>query len=194
MAIEEKKKKATAKNATAAVEAKKRKGCGASRAVSKKLKVSTVAETSAASATPSASEASASAEDVSDGSGGRAPTPPAAETEKLAMPEDIRGGQGVEAADQPEPSAANPMPGVVSGDSSNSEGVEDAERGGVPPTGDAEAVGASQRWPATIEVEDVSDDEADSQPWLCFEAPPSDRKRSVQQALRVRGLGRTNFI
>jgi hypothetical protein len=128
--IEEKKKKAAAKNTTVVAEAKKRKGTGASRVVSKKLKVSTTAETSAASAAPSASDsarASASTEDVSDGSSGRAPTPraltpPVTETEKLAVPEDIGGGQGVEIVDHAEPSTANPKSSVLYGDSSSSKG------------------------------------------------------------------------
>jgi hypothetical protein len=50
----------------------------------------------------------------------------------------------VEVVDQPEPSAANPMPGVLGGDSSSSKGAEEARHGGVPPTGDAEAGAVSQ--------------------------------------------------
>jgi hypothetical protein len=95
LTVIEEKKKAAAKNATATMEAKKRKGAGASRAISKNLKVSTMVDTSTASVVPSASDsvrASASAEDILDGSGGRALTSLAIETEKLVVLEDIGGG------------------------------------------------------------------------------------------------------
>jgi hypothetical protein len=49
------KKKATAKNATVAVESKKRKGIGASKVVAKKQKTSTIAVASVVSTTSSAS-------------------------------------------------------------------------------------------------------------------------------------------
>lgn len=159
MAAVEEKKKAATKNATAVAEAKKRKGAGAPRAVAKKLKVAAMVEASTASAAHSASwsaRASVSMKEGSVGNFGRAPMPLVAEAKKIAALEDTRC--------QPEPSAVNPLPGVFGGDSSNSEGAEDARRRGAPPTGDARAWVASQRRPATVEVEDVSEDEVDSRP------------------------------
>jgi hypothetical protein len=180
--IEENKKKAVAKNATAVAKAKKRKGARASRAIAKKLKVSTVVETSVASTAPSTSDSawvSASAENVSSGSSGRALTPLVVETKKLAALEDIGGGQGAEVVDQPEPSAANPMPCVLGGDSSSSEGVEDAGRGGVPPTGDAEARVRVNAGPWLSRWRTCRRTRLTHNLRLCFKAPPSGHKRSV---------------
>jgi hypothetical protein len=85
-----------------ATESKKRKGIGASKVVAKKQKISTDGPTSAASFVSGSTWAFA---DV-------------VETQKIDAPKDI-GGQRVEGADRPEPSAVNPMPGVLGGDSSS---------------------------------------------------------------------------
>jgi hypothetical protein len=101
-----------------ATESKKRKGIGASKVVAKKQKISTDGPTSAASFVSGSTWAFADVVEVSTKNSGGAPTEVVAEAEKINVPKDI-GGQRVEGADRPEPSAVNPMPGVLGGDSSS---------------------------------------------------------------------------
>lgn len=88
------------------------------------------------------------------------------------MLEDVGHGQGAEAIEQLEPSAANPMPGVLGDDSSNSGEAKDAEHRDGPPKEGAKAKDASQRRPATVKVEDMSEDEADLPPLCAFQSVP----------------------
>jgi hypothetical protein len=109
--IEQKRKKVIAKNATAAVESKKRKRIGASQVVGKKQKVSTSGPASAASSISGSGRASADAVEVSVENSSGGPTEAVVVAEEVGAPKDA-GDQRVEGADPPEPSA-NPMPFCV---------------------------------------------------------------------------------
>jgi hypothetical protein len=165
--IEEKKKKATAKNTMAAAESKKRKGIGASKVVTKKQKISMAGPSSAASSVSGSARASTDAVEVSAENSGGAPAEAVAEAEKIDAPKDI-GGQRVEGANRPKPSAVNPMPGVLGGDSSSSEDAGDAGHGGALPSDDAEARDGSRLHPVSTFVLEVSEDEAESWPPSAF--------------------------
>jgi hypothetical protein len=65
--------------------------------------------------------------------------------------------------DHLEPSAANPMPGVLGGDSSSLEDAGDVRSEGALPSDDAEAGNGSHRPTDTLVLE-VSEDKAESQP------------------------------
>lgn len=157
-AIEEKKKKAATKNVTAAAESKKREGMGGPKALAKKQKASAVVTTPAAS---SACASGSAEEGSTEGTGGGGAESTQG-VDKPAVSEDVGGGRGLEGVERPEPSAANPMPAVMGGDSSSDE-AEDAGHGVAAPPKDAETEGASRRRPATAEVEEQSEDEAISQ-------------------------------
>jgi hypothetical protein len=89
------------------------------------------------------------------------------EVEKIDALEDI-GGQRVEGVDRPEPSAVNPMPGVLGGDSSRSEDAGDAGHEGAHPSNDTEARDGSRCHPAGASILEVSKDEDESQPPSMF--------------------------
>jgi hypothetical protein len=57
----------------------------------------------------------------------------------------------------------NPMPGVLGSDSSSSEDVGDAGRGGALPSDDAEVGDESRCHPMVASILEVSEDEAESQ-------------------------------
>jgi hypothetical protein len=185
--IEEKKRKAATKNVTAAAETKKRKGVGASQVAAKKQKTSVTAEASAASATSSTSrsvKASANAKEDSAKNSGRCSMSTGAK--KFVASKDGGCGQGAVGEDHPEPSAANPLPGVLGGDSSSSDEAGDAGHRGAHPSDGAEAGGASRRHPMDVEVLEVSEDEVDSQPPAMFHSisfqPQSHRRAGVTDA------------
>jgi hypothetical protein len=96
---------------------------------------------------------------VENSSGG--PIEAVAVVEEVGMPKDA-GDQRVEGADPPEPSAVNPMPAVLGGDSSSSEDAGGAVHGGAPPLNDAKARDGSRRHPAGSSILEVSEDEAES--------------------------------
>lgn len=165
--IEEKKKKAVAKNVTVVAESKKRKGIGGPKVLAKKQRIPTAVAASATSISGSA-RASADAEEASAKNSGKGPSLAGMEAEKSAMLDSFDGGQGAEGVDRPKPSAANPMPGVLGGDSTSSDGAEDAGPGGALPSKDVEAGHASRRLLVDIEVLELSEDEVDSQPPAAF--------------------------
>lgn len=166
--IEEKKKKATAKNVTAAAESKKRKGIGGPKVIAKKPKVAVAVATSASSSASGSAQVFADAEEVSAEHSGGGPTLVETEVERVAAPSDAGGSQEAEDVSRSEPSMIDPMLALLGGDSSSAGGMEDVWCGGALPSPHAEAVGTARRCPATIEIEDVSNDEAVSQPPLNF--------------------------
>ena len=104
MALE--KEEAATRNVTVAAEAKKRKGGGAAKALAKKPRVGVLAEASGSSSgSRSTSIGSGSAEPAG---GFVAPAPV------------VEGG----APARPEPSAANPLPSLLSEDSSDTDALE----------------------------------------------------------------------
>jgi hypothetical protein len=165
--IVEKKKKVAAKNAMAVTESKKRKGIGASKVVAKKQNISMDGPTSVASFVSGSTWAFADMVEVSTKNSGGAPIEVVAEVEKIDAPKDI-GSQRVEGADRTEPSAVNPMPGMLGGDSSSLEDVGDMGRGGSLPSDDAKAKDRSHCRPTGASVLEVSKDEAESQPPSAF--------------------------
>jgi hypothetical protein len=70
--------------------------------------------------------------------------------------------------DHPEPSAANPMTGVLGDDSSGSEGEKGAGHGGALPTEDAGAGNTSRHHVMEALVLEVSEDEAVSRSPMVF--------------------------
>jgi hypothetical protein len=160
-AIEENKRKTTAKNVTMVAELKKRKGMAGPKALAKKLKTSTAAAIPAISSGASSPHTSASAREESvDGIGeDRADSIP--EVDKPTFFAGAEGGHELEGVEIPEPSVANLLPNVMGRDSS----FEDAEATGgraTSPPKETEAQETSRCHP--VAVEDVSDDEANSEP------------------------------
>jgi hypothetical protein len=154
--IEEKRKKAAPKNAIALAETKKRKGGGASKVVAKKQKVSTSGPTSAASSISSSGRASADAVEISTENSGSGPIEAMMVAEGVGAPKEASGHR-VEGADPPEPSAINPMPAVLGGDSSSSEDAGGVVHGGASPP----RVGDGSRRPACSSIFEVLEDEAE---------------------------------
>jgi hypothetical protein len=74
----------------------------------------------------------------------------------------------VEGADRPEPSAVNPMPGVLGSDSSILEDMGDVGHGGALLSDDAEARDGSRHHPTGTSVLELSEDEAESRPSSMF--------------------------
>lgn len=92
------------------------------------------------------------------------------------MSDGASSGHGFEGMGRPGPLVANPMPNVLGGDSSSND--EEVVGHGVSALlKDAEAEDASHRCPATMEVEDASEDEAKSQ-------PPTEFRSTTFQQLR----------
>jgi hypothetical protein len=167
--IDEKRKKDVAKNATAVAKSKKRKRIGACKVVAKKQKVSMSSLASAASSISGSARASADAVEVSVENSSGGPTKAMAVVEEVGTPKDA-GGQRVEGTDPPEPSAINPMPVVLGGDSSSLKDDGGVVHGGAPPLNDAEARDGSRRRPVGSSILEVSKDEAESQPPSVFQS------------------------
>jgi hypothetical protein len=85
-----------------------------------------------------------------------------AEAKKFVAPKNTSDGQGVAGEDHAKPSAANPLPSVLGGDSSSSGKAGDARCEGAHPLDDVEARDASCRCPVDVEVLEVSKDEVES--------------------------------
>jgi hypothetical protein len=157
--IEEKKRKAAAKNVTAVAELKKRKGMAGPKALAKKLKTSTAVIIPIVSSAESSAHASASAREGADGTGeGRADSIP--EVDKPALSTSAGGSRGLEGVELAEPSVANPLPNVMGGDSNSEDAKATGCRAPSPPK-EMEAREMSRRRPVAVEV---SDDEANSEP------------------------------
>lgn len=175
--IEEMAKRTTAKNVTAAVESKKRKGADVSKAIGKRQKTgpSVVAISTAASATSSVEASADTYEGVAENVG-RGPTLVGADTEwRFFASRDLgrdqmEGGTLCEVGDmsRPEPSAAVPMPGVLGDDLSSSEGEEDVGDGGALAPEDAGTGDTSCRRAAGASVVEISEDEAVSRSPVAF--------------------------
>jgi hypothetical protein len=168
--IKEKKKKAVAKDATAVVESKKRKGISGPKVPTKKQRVPTAAATSATSFVSGSARVFADAEETSVENSGGGPTLTGTVAEKPTTPRDAGGSRGAEDVSHLEPSVADPMPAMLGGDSSSSSDTEDAGHEGALPSMDAEARVMVCRRLVNIEVEEVSEDEADSQPLVVFQS------------------------
>jgi hypothetical protein len=120
--------------------------------------------TSAASSVFGSGRASADAVEISAKNSGGGPTEAVAAVEGVGAPKDA-GGHRVKGADPPEPSAVNPMPAVLGGNSSSSEDAGGAVRGGASP---ARAGDGSHCRPAYSSILEVPEDEAESQPPSVF--------------------------
>lgn len=154
--IEEKKRRAAAKNVTVAAESKKRKNLVGPKAVAKKLKSTAIVAAPVLSSTASSAHASGSVDEGSiEGTSRDRADSTAAEEVPAALA--AGGGGGLEV---PKPSVADPFPNVMGGDSSF-EGSEAADRGLHSPAKEAEVLETSSRRPAA--VTEVSEDEADSE-------------------------------
>jgi type IV secretory pathway TrbL component len=127
------------------------------KALAKKLKTSTTVAIPAISSGTSSAHASTSAGEASaDGT-----DEDCADMDKPTFSAGAEGGRRLEGMEVPEPSAANPLPNVMGGNSIS----EDAEATGcrVPsPPKETEAQEMNRRRP--VAVKDLSDDEADSEP------------------------------
>jgi hypothetical protein len=160
--IEEKSKRAAAKNVTMVVESKKRKGTGVSKAAGKMQKIlasGPAASTVVSVASSAGASADADEETAENTSGGS--TLAGAEVEKSATAEYFSGTR-TGRIDRPEPFAANPMPDVLGDDSSGSEGDDDAGHGGAALSRDVEAENVGCHRPADGTALEVSDDETGS--------------------------------
>lgn len=102
---------------------KKRKGVRASKAVANKQKISAAMAASAASSVSDSAQASTDAEEGSAQNSGGGLTLAEVEVEKLDT--DVGSDQGAKGVVRPEPSAANPLPAALGGDSSSSDGAEE---------------------------------------------------------------------
>jgi hypothetical protein len=144
--LEDKAKKAAAKNATTMAKAKKRKGVGASKVLSKKQ------ETTTASATTSAAASASVVDDVVENVGGGSASAGARmEGEHSATSIDLGGDTFVEATLEgmgggamAEASAVAPMPGILGNDLPSSKG-EDGDGGDASPLKDTKVVSADYR-------------------------------------------------
>jgi hypothetical protein len=137
-AIEDKENKVTLKNATAVAEAKKRKGAGQGKTISKKRKVGAT----------SAIASAGSAEEVEESRAGAVPSMAEEEEETEASAahgnEDLMGSslQGLSGAPAVGASHMAPMPSVLSEDSSSSE--DDNSDAGLASASDSEEVASGR--------------------------------------------------
>jgi hypothetical protein len=162
--LEDKARKAAAKNATATVEVKKRKGTGAPKVVSKKQK------TAAASATASAAASVEADEEVAENVGGGSAFADARMDEEHSAASLDPGGddfvdtalQGMGSGLTAEPSVMAPMPGVLGYDSSGSEG-EGTGSVDSSPAREEEAASTDRPRPVAGLME-VSEDEEEASP------------------------------
>jgi hypothetical protein len=131
--IKDKKRKAAAKNVTAAAELKKRKGMAGPKVLSKKLKASTAVIIPAISSVGSSARASASAGEGSANGTGEGHADSVPEVDKPAFSAGARGGRRLEGVELPAPSVANSLPNVMDGDSSSEDAEATGRRTSSPP-------------------------------------------------------------
>ena len=157
--LEDKAKRATTKNATAAAKAKKRKGTSTSKIISKRQKTTGTFAATSATASVEADE-----EVVENAGGGLASVDVGMDGEHSTASLDLGGDDFVDTALQgmgggptAEPSVVVPMPSILGDDSSGTEG-EGIGSGNASSSREGEAASVDRHHPAAGVVE-VSEDE-----------------------------------
>jgi hypothetical protein len=165
--LEDKAKKAATKNATAVEKAKKRKGAGRSKVISKKQK--TLIAAAVASTDASAAASADGDEEVAENVGGDSGSVAVGTGSERSIASLYLGGddfvdtalQGMGGGPSAEPFVMAPMPGVLGDDSSSSED-EGATDGHASLSKDAKADSADHHRPAVAPTVEVSEDEAEA--------------------------------
>ena len=169
--LEDKAKKATAKNVTAAAKAKKRKGTGTSKIVGKRQK--TLGASAVASA---ATSTKADEEVVENAGGGSASTNVGMDGEHSAASLDLGGDdfvdttlEGMGGGPIAKASVVAPMPGILGGDSFGSEG-EGTSSGDASPLREGEAANTDCHRPMAGLMEVFEDEAEASSPAAPFQS------------------------